>query len=176
MEYEHFYIVNYFLLDSCYSPKIIACGAKSLNKGIKPLFLYNYKSTQQAKKINVGDRVRRSVRNKKDAMYKSNSGVQWDPRTYIVLGKSKNGMSFKLKIHVKLKNKWQDVIRWIPGDRLQKLPASDDKKTEKMLAERLQSGSVRKPVVRRVSSPPKPRKRLPRKAAKLGLVKRRANE
>ena len=120
--------------------------------------------SHRPKKIDVGDRVRMSVRNKKDILYKSNSGIQWDPRTYTVLGKSKNGMSFKLKIHVKLKNKWQDVTRWIPGNRLQKLPPSDDTKTERILAERLQSGSVKKAHVRRRPSPPKRREKRPRKA------------
>jgi hypothetical protein len=116
--------------------------------------------------IEVGDRVRLSLRNKKDVMYKSNSEVQWDKMTYIVKGKSKNGTSFKLHVLVRKNNKWQRIWKWISGDRIQKIPKRDDTKTERLLENRLQSGTEKKQYVRKkpVVQAPKPPRRSSRVA------------
>jgi hypothetical protein len=119
------------------------------------------------KRINIGDRVRLSLRNRKDVIYKTNKQTQWDKTTYIVKGKSKNGLSFKLHVHVRKNNKWQRVWRWVPGDRIQKIPHKDDTKMEEMLSQRLQSGTTKKKPVKK-----KPVQKAPAVLRRSGRIKK----
>ena len=114
---------------------------------------------------------------KKKGMYKSNSGVQWDPVKYRILGVSKGGASYRIKVTEKLRNKMVTHMRWIPRTDLQVLPEKDDAESAALLRGRYQSGNAKKKRVRgpRPPSPKVARRARPRRAAaKRGEDKRRA--
>ena len=111
-------------------------------------------SVNNQKDLKVGDSVRRTLRSKKDVMYKSNSGVQWDKKKYKILGVSRKvPKSYKLQITEKIKNVKTTHYKWFPRADLQLLPEHDDAWSSNFLRKRLQTGELAKdkPV-------PKPRK------------------
>jgi len=108
--------------------------------------------------LKVGDRVRRALRQKKNVMYKSNSGVQWDPKTYKILGVTKKQPHrYRLLITEKIKNVVTTKKRWFTRDSLQLLPAKDDMESHKLLRARDQTGAPKKAKPKAVIKKNRPR-------------------
>ena len=130
--------------------------------------------------LKVGDFVRRTLRNKKDTMYKSNQG-SWDNKKYEILGVTKKQPHrYRLEITEKIKNKVVTHKKWFTRDKIQLLSKHDDSKSAELLNNRLQSGSTKAarkpPKPRKAPSPPPPRRRSGRAAARRGIEKRRATD
>jgi hypothetical protein len=128
-------------------------------------------------KLAVGTTVRRVNRHyKKSKMYKSNSGVQWHPKKYTILGVStKRPFRYKLLVTEKVRNKIVTHNKWHNRDELQVIPKKDDAVSKKMLENRLQSGTQIKVYVKpnaKKASPVK-RRRSTRSGAQQGIAKRR---
>ena len=128
-------------------------------------------------KLKVGTFVRRVNRAyKKKGMYKSNTGVQWDPVKYLILGVSKEGTSYRIKVTERVRNKNVTRMKWIPRADLQVLPEKDDAKSAKLLSGRRQSGAAKAKRVRPAADYSDKAFRIarPRAARRKGQEKRRA--
>jgi hypothetical protein len=127
-------------------------------------------------KLPVGTTVRRVNRQyKKSKMYKSNSGVQWHPKKYTILGVStKRPFRYKLLVTEKVRNKMVTRNKWHNRDELQVLPKKDDEVSKKMLENRLQSGTEKKArTTKTKAASPVKRRRSTRSGAQKGVAKRR---